>query len=80
MSREESRYLASVGEEAKNYLRELKEYKTKEEKKAFRLAYKIRIRDMKRKAAKLEGAERRLTEKAIRLLTFKTVLINVFNR
>lgn len=80
MPREERRYLVSAGEEAKNYLRELKEYKTKEEKKAFRLAYKIRIRDMKRKAAKLEGAERRLTEKAIRLLTFKTVLINVFNR
>ncbi len=80
MAREESRYLASAGEEAKKYLRELKEYKTKEEKKAFGLAYKIRIRDMKRKAAKLEGRERELTEKAIHRLVFKTVLINVFNR
>lgn len=32
MPSEERRYLASAGEEAKNYLRELKEYKTKEEK------------------------------------------------
>ena len=76
---EERRYLISAREEAKNYLKSLREYKTKEEKKAFKLAYKLRIKDMENKTSKLVGTERKLTEKAIRCLRIRVGVINIFN-
>lgn len=76
---EERRYLMSAREEAKNYLKSLRDYKTKEEKMAFKLAYKLRINDMENKASKLEVAERKLTEKGIRCLRIRVGFINIFN-
>ncbi len=76
---EERRYLMSARAEAKNYIRSMKEYKTKEEKRAFKLAYELRIKDMKNKASKLEDHERKLTERAIRSLCRRVGFINIFN-
>ncbi len=76
---EERRYLMSARAEAKNYLRSMKEYKTKEEKRAFKMAYKLRIKEMKNKASKLEYHERKLTERAIRSLCRRVGFINIFN-
>ena len=77
---EERWYLISAREEAKNYLKVLREYKTKEEKRAFKLAYKLRIENMENKVSKFEGTERKLTKKAIRCLRIRVSFINVFNR
>ncbi len=76
---EERRYLMSARAEAKNYIRSMKEYKTKEEKRAFKLAYKLRIKDMKNKASKLEDHERKPAERAIRSLCLRVSFINIFN-
>ena len=76
---EERRYLMSASEEAKNYLKSLRGYKTKEEKKAFKLAYRLKIKDKENKASKLEDPERKLTEKAIRCLRIRVGFINIFN-
>lgn len=79
MTREYRQYCISAKNEAAKYRRELKEYKTKDEKRAFKLAYDLRMKDMEKKASKLENSERKLTEKAIRCLRVRISLINFLN-
>lgn len=58
------KYLKKAKRQAKEYLRKKRGYKTKEEKKAFRIAEKLRVQAWKESLAALDGKERAYQLKA----------------
>lgn len=66
MNATERLYKITAKAKAKNYLREKRRYKTKEEKKAFRLAEKFRINQWRKGLDVLDTVERAAQLKAFR--------------
>ena len=66
MNATERLYKKTAKAKAKNYLREKRRYKTKEEKKAFRLAEKFRINQWRKGLDELDTVERAAQLKAFR--------------
>lgn len=57
MDAREKKYIKIAKTRAKEYLRKKKDYKTKAEKKAFRIAEKLRIKEWKNSLAGMDKAE-----------------------
>lgn len=75
MNAVDRRYKKAAGMKAKEYLRNKRKYKTKEEKKAFRLAEKFRISQWRKGLEKLDAQERAAQLKAFRYYNIKRNLL-----
>lgn len=77
MNATERLYKKTAKAKAKNYLREKRRYKTKEEKKAFRLADKFRINQWRKGLDELDTVERAAQLKAFRYYNIRRNLLFV---
>ena len=71
MNAVDRRYKKIAGMKAKEYLRNKRKYKTKAEKKAFRLAEKFRIDQWRKELEKLDAGEKAARLKAFRYYNIK---------
>lgn len=77
MNATERLYKKTAKAKAKNYLREKRRYKTKEEKKAFRLAEKFRINQWRKGLDELDTVERAAQLKAFRYYNIRRNMLFV---
>ena len=66
MDRRQEQYIKTARKQAKEYLNKKRGYKTRQEKKAFKIAEKLRIQNWKESLSALDSTERALRLRAFR--------------
>lgn len=77
MNAADRRYKKTAGIKAKEYLINKRRYKTKEEKKAFRLAEKFKINEWRENLEKLDAHEKKAQLRAFRYYNIRRNLLRI---